>query len=234
MLLTNCVSSLPPKTRVLLKPAVIVLDPGHGGNDSGALSPHGLKEKDIALDIALRARRLIKVIMPHAHIILTRESDKALSLKERITIANNAHADLFVSIHINSSDNKDVSGFEVYSLDTIRYSEKLAAKESEGVDFILADLRAYGHRRESDKLARHIAQNLKIQIKKHISHYDFYNRGFNQALFQVLLVNMPAVLAELFFISNAKDERLLSTAAMRECCARGIVAGLAQYLKENK
>ena len=222
--------------------ATVVIDAGHGGEDSGAVGSNGLKEKDLSLDIARRIRRLMKIIMPNVNIIMTREGDRWVGLEERLTIAHKAQADLFISVHINSSENKEAAGFEIYSLDTAsdRHAERLAARENKDlqkdnkINYILADLRAHAYRSESDKLARYISQNLSSQINKNFSNNLIKNRGYNQAIFHVLFVKMPAVLAELLFISNPEEEKLLGTAIMRESCARGLVAGIGKYLATRK
>lgn len=222
--------------------ATVVIDAGHGGEDPGAVSASGLKEKDLCLDIALRIRRLLNIVMPQVKVVMTRESDNYVSLEKRIQIADGAQGDLFISVHINSSDNKEAKGFEVYSLDTAsdRHAERLAARENKNllenknpVKFILADLRANAHRNESDQLARHIAQSLESQITKKVGVDAAKHRGNNQAIFHVLFVKMPAVLAELLFLSNPLEEQWLKTQAMRESCARGIVAGVGKYLDQR-
>lgn len=221
--------------------ATIVIDPGHGGEDSGALGKNGLKEKDLSLDIALRITRLLKLVMPEVKVILTRTHDQSVSLEERIAIAHKAQGDIFISVHINSSDQESARGFEIYSLDVAsdKHAERLAARENKslktnsGVNFILADLRAHDHRYESDQLARFISQGLSSQVSKKLAYAGMNNRGYNQAVFQVLFVKMPAVLAEFFFISNPEEERLLKTEAMRESCARGTVAGISKYFDQR-
>lgn len=222
--------------------ATIVIDPGHGGTDSGAIGFTGLKEKDLTLDIALRIKRLLNQVMPNVRVILTRSSDKAVGLEERIQIANKNKGDLFISVHINSSDRKEAHGFEVYSLDVAsdRHAERLAARENnslarldKGVKFILADLRANDNRQESDHLANFISRGLSAQLSKKVEPALIKDRGYNQAIFQVLFVKMPAVLTELFFISNRDQEILLKKPEIREYCARGIVAGAKKYLDDR-
>jgi len=221
--------------------ATVIIDPGHGGEDPGAVSASGLKEKDLCLDIALRIKRYLNIIMPHVKVVMTREKDTYVSLEKRIQIADKAQGDLFISVHINSSDSKEAKGFMVYSLDTAsdRHAERLAQRENKGlgdnqgpVKFILADLRANAHRSESDQLARLISESLSSQITKKVGAAATNHRGNNQAIFHVLFVKMPAVLTELLFLSNPLEEGLLKTQAMRESCARGIVAGVGKYLDQ--
>jgi N-acetylmuramoyl-L-alanine amidase len=222
--------------------ATVIIDAGHGGKDPGAIGAAGLKEKDVCLDIALRIKRLLNLVMPEVKVVMTRESDIYVSLEQRIQIAKKAQGDLFISVHSNSSDTKEAKGFEVYSLDTAsdRHAERLAARENinigekqSPVKFILADLRANAHRNESDQLARHIAHSLQTQIAKKLGVDASKHRGNNQAILHVLFVPMPAVLAELLFLSNPLEEQLLKTQAMRESCARGVVAGIGKFLDQR-
>ncbi len=219
--------------------ATIVLDPGHGGKDSGAVGASGLQEKNLTLDIAKRIKSLINRIAPKVKVLLTRSTDIYVGLEDRIKIANNANAQLFISIHINSSETNQSSGFEVYSLDVAnnRHAEKLAARENKSflneknkVKFILADLRANSNRKESDVLAKEILTGVGLQMNKsRLSSNN--NRGYNQALFHVLFVKMPAVLTELFFISNPNEERHLQKSHFRQSCAKGVALGIIKYLK---
>ena len=233
-------SKIPLKTSNIK--AKIIIDPGHGGKDSGAVGRQGLKEKDLTLDIGKRAYHLFKKVMPNAEVILTRKADRFVSLEERVSIANKNRGDVFISLHINSSENNGAKGFEVYSLDVAsdRHSERLAARENKsfagenkGVNFILADLRAYSNRNDSNYLAKVIAGGLNSQFSGRLVPDLLNDRGYNQAIFQVLFVEMPAVLTELFFISNPKEERLLKSEVGRELCARGIVLGVAKFLENS-
>lgn len=223
--------------------ARIVIDPGHGGHDSGAISKSGLEEKKLTLDIALRLKRLINRIMPNVQVILTRHNDSSLSLEDRVKTANQAKADIFLSLHINSSEDKSANGFEIYSLDVAsnRHAERLAARENvrftslEGQSrFILADLRANAFRSESDRLAYLVSKGLKHRFNKFFPAASIKDRGYNQAIFHVLFVNMPALLCELFFISNPEEERLLKSNKTREIAAQGIALGLKKYIDEHK
>lgn len=223
--------------------ARVIIDPGHGGEDSGAVGPGGLKEKDLTLDMALRIRRLLKRHMPNVEVVLTRTSDRYVSLEERVKTANTQGGDLFLSLHINSSDTKDASGFELYSLDVASnsHADRLAAREnkstqmsSKTLKFILADLRANSNRQESDQLAGLISRGLKAQLSKAIPSAKLNDRGYNQALFHVLFVKMPAVLSELFFISNPEEERWLATTKVRELCARGMIVGIKRFLDNRE
>jgi N-acetylmuramoyl-L-alanine amidase len=220
----------------------IVIDAGHGGEDSGAVGHKGLLEKHITLDIARRLNRLFARYMPQVDVILTRSKDQYVSLEERVNIANKTTADVFISLHVNSSEEKSARGYEIYSLDIAsdRHAERLAARENkavngqaQNVNFILADLRAHSHRRDSDRLGHSIALGLKSQLMKIENKIQFYDRGYNQAIFHVLFVKMPAVLAELFFISNPEEEKMLASSKTREFIARGIFLGIKNFLENS-
>ena len=185
----------------------------------------------------------MQVIAPNIKVILTRKDDTYVSLEERIRIAHSNKAQIFLSIHVNSSEVASSSGFEVYSLDVAnnKHSEKLALRENKSFDkeknkvkFILADLRANANRKESDKLANDLLYGIHRQIKKSPSKLNAKDRGYNQALFHVLFVKMPAVLAEMFFISNPQEEKLLKKTSFRIACAKGLSLGIINYLKHKK
>lgn len=243
LFMTSCTTGnsykLPRTLRSRTK-ATVIIDAGHGGEDGGAVGSKGLREKDLTLDIALRVKKLMSRVMPNVQVVLTREQDIYVGLEKRISIAHEMKGDVFLSIHINSSEQKDASGFEIYSLDVAsdRHSERLAARENKEpgkarVNYILADLRANQNRAESDRLASFITRGLSRQLSRKIAKSNITNRGYNQALFQVLFVKMPAVLAELFFISNPQEEKLLNDQAVRELCARGLVVGLKDFLDKK-
>lgn len=222
--------------------ARVVLDAGHGGHDSGAVGHRGLLEKDVTLDIAKRLQRLIHIYLPNVDVVMTRDSDRYVGLEDRITIADKKPGDVFLSLHINSSEEKSARGFEIFSLDIAksRHAERLALREnkssgknSSGVKFILADLRAFSHRQDSDRLARGIAQGLNARLKK-LSLTSINDRGYNQAIFHVLFVKMPSALAELGFISNPQEEQLLSMSTTRDLIAQGLFLGVKNYLTHTK
>jgi len=223
--------------------ARVIIDAGHGGTDAGAIGTNGLKEKDLTLDIALRVKKLMALVMPQVEVVLTRDRDRFVGLEERISIAHKAAGDVFLSIHINSSANKDASGFEVYSLDVAsdNYARRLALRENfkPGIkydpSYILEDLRAKNSRKESDRLAFFVSKGLSLQLSKKVAKKNVNDRGYNQANFQVLFVkNMPAVLTEILFISNPEEEKLLSNNNIRDLCAKGLVLGIKKYLTEKK
>jgi N-acetylmuramoyl-L-alanine amidase/type II secretory pathway predicted ATPase ExeA len=216
----------------------IAIDPGHGGYDTGAMGPHGLVEKNLCLDVALRLGQLIERNIPGAEVVYTRKNDRHVSLEERTAIANHANADLFVSIHANSSDSAEARGVETYylSLSASPESMELATRENALAQSSLHDLPELIKRitsnekiSESKQLATDIQNALSRRLQL-VSRRET-NRGVKQAPFVVLTgANMPAVLSEISFVSNASDESLLLESSQRQRVAEGLYRGIAVYL----
>ncbi|MCK5594981.1 N-acetylmuramoyl-L-alanine amidase [bacterium] len=192
---------------------VIVIDPGHGGFDPGAVRKYRkgvifsskIKEKDINLDIAKRVKKYLKGT--DTRVILTRERDKFISLKHRVGLAKKYKADIFVSIHANAAWDKRMSGIETY------YPRKTRDK---GVSL----------KKESRKLAESIHESL-------IRHMRARDRGIKDAMFYVLRnAYMPAVLVEVGFISNYYDAKLLKKSSYRKKVAQVIAQGILEYKNE--
>jgi N-acetylmuramoyl-L-alanine amidase len=221
-----------------LKISRIVIDPGHGGFDTGAKGPHGLLEKDVCLDVALRLGQMIETNMPGAQVVYTRKDDSYVPLEERTAIANAADADLFISIHANSSDSSEVRGVETYylSLATSKEAKELAIRENAFTQSSLHDLpdlvkKITNNEKigESKLLAAEIQDTLSQRLQ--IVSQREKNRGVKQAPFIVLTgANMPAVLSEISFVSNANDESLLLENSQRQRIADGLYRGIAAYL----
>ena len=227
-------------TRALgLKISRIVIDPGHGGRDTGTIGPHGLMEKDVCLDVALRLGRLIEQKLPSAEVIYTRKDDTFVSLEERTAIANQAHADLFISIHANSSHDPEARGIETYYLNFATSAESMdvAARENATSDESLHDLQDLIQKiarnekmEESKELAGDIQDTLSQRMQL-VSHRE-RNRGVKKAPFVVLIgANMPSVLSEISFVSNPNDERLLRKPDQRQRIADGLYRGISSYLE---
>ncbi|HTX16682.1 MAG TPA: N-acetylmuramoyl-L-alanine amidase [Candidatus Baltobacteraceae bacterium] len=231
--------SRPSLTQELgLKISRIAIDPGHGGFDTGAMGPHGLMEKSLCLDVALRLGQLIEQNIPGAQVIYTRTTDKYVSLEDRTAIANRAHADLFISIHANSSDSPSARGVETYYLSLLASpaSMRLAKRENALAQSSLNDL---------PELIQMITRNAKIDESKQLA-VDLQNslaqrlqlvsrgetnRGVKRAPFIVLTgASMPAVLSEISFISNASDESLLLESSQRQRVAESLCRGIETYL----
>ena len=214
----------------------IVLDPGHGGHDTGAVGRKGTREKDVALAITLRLRESLS--RAGLEVILTRRGDAFVALEERARIANEARGDLFISIHCNSAPVKRLRGIETYTLNTSsdRYSMRLAARENASSDravsdlqYILADLATKANTEESSKLAARVQQSLIGQLRTKQRHV--VDLGTKEALFYVLLgVRMPAILVETSFLSHPEEERLLSSKAYQAEIAAAIASGVQDFL----
>lgn len=226
-------------TRALgLKISRIVIDAGHGGHDTGTIGPHGLMEKDLCLDVALRLGALIEQKLPGAEVIYTRKDDTFIPLEERTRIANEAKADLFISIHANSSHDPAARGIETYYLNfaTSPDSMEVAARENANSQEALHDLQDLIQKiarnekiEESKELAGDIQTNLtqRLQLVSQSEH----NRGVKKAPFVVLIgANMPSVLSEISFVSNPSDERLLRKPDQRQRIADGLYRGISNYL----
>ena len=215
----------------------IVIDPGHGGHDPGTIGPRGLQEKDLVLDVALRLERLVRQELG-TEVILTRSTDVFIPLEERTAIANSKGADLFVSIHANAARNSKARGIETYVLSFARtpHAEAVAARENAISTATLKDLQ---------NLVKAITLNSKIDESRDLAHsiqesmvsavreqHAIPDRGVHTAPFYVLIgANMPAVLAELGFVSHPEDEKRLRTPQYRELLARSLLRGLRSYLE---
>ena len=227
----------PPAASVAKKDMIIVLDPGHGGKDPGALGRKGTREKDIVLKISGHLRDLLAK-KTKAKVFMTRESDVFIELKDRATFANQHKADLFVSIHINSHPKKSIKGLELYHFGEAsdpRALEVAARENGTPLDdngpawqFILAD-------KLHDKKIED-SQELAWTTKKALVNYlqPFYkikDHGVKTAPFFVLrMTTMPAILAEIAFISNPAEEKLLKSKTYQKRMARGIFEGIKVYI----
>ncbi|MBA7652641.1 hypothetical protein ES703_60476 [subsurface metagenome] len=216
----------------------IVIDPGHGGRDPGAVGPTGLTEKEIVLKISMELKKILT--KNGFTVLMTRDEDSFVRLRQRSRLANNSGADLFVSIHCNATGwRKQAGGFETFFLSTAKtsWARAVEAKENSVIEFetpdekespieyIFYDLMQNLHLRESSDLADFIqesmAENLTIE-----------DRGVKQANFHVMReIYMPSVLVEAAFISNKEEEKLLQKQSFRKKIARGITDGILKFKK---
>ncbi len=217
----------------------VVLDPGHGGHDTGAIGPTGLMEKDVVLDLALRLRRLLQERLG-LRVIMTRTEDVFVPLQERTAIANRAKADFFISIHVNGASKRRAVGFETFyftresSDSDARASaqrenlviEADAARDKDQdslLRIILADMAVTRDIRESSQLAELTLTSLENLLKME-------NRGVKSGPFYVLATAaMPAILVESAFITNPNEERRLQREAYRQRLAEAMFEGIARY-----
>ncbi len=227
-------------TRALgLKIGRIVIDPGHGGHDTGTIGPTGLMEKDLCLDVALRLGKLIVRNLPSAEITYTRPDDRYVGLEQRTAIANGAKADLFISIHANSSDDTRVGGIETYYLNfnASAPAMEVAARENATAQSSVHDLQDLVTKiarnekiEESRDLAADIQESLAGSMQ--IGNRPERNRGVRKAPFVVLIgADMPSVLTEISFISNPADEQWLKKPENRQRSAEGMYRGIERYLR---
>ena len=198
---------------------LVVIDPGHGGKDSGAIGISGIRESDIAMQISLRTALVLEQ-NPNISIVLTRNDDRFVSLRDRSRSANNASADLFLSIHANAAESSDLWGVETYSLNTSSDAgaTRVAARENrvaqeyrkEKIDSnrILASLEVAGTNRLSAQLAGEVQHQTIGRLNLEYQEHQVNDLGAKTALFYVLTTTrMPAILFEAGFLSNPQDER---------------------------
>jgi N-acetylmuramoyl-L-alanine amidase len=213
----------------------IVIDPGHGGVQTGAISDTGLTEKEVTLDVALRLRRLL-ADAPF-EVLLTRDSDKTLNLEKRVAYANANNADLFVSIHVNWMEPRTIRGPETFFVGPTDdpHTMKLVSMENRDSGYSFSDLRQTldkiyidARRNESRTLAKTIQGRLYGSLKQ--NNPDLDNRGVKTAPFAVLVgTQMPAILVEVSCLSNSEEVKLLTNGDYREKIALALLDGIRSY-----
>lgn len=215
----------------------IVIDPGHGGKDPGALGRKGTAEKEITLQVALKVKKLLAARLGKK-VLMTRDRDVFVELEDRAQFANRHNADLFVSIHVNSHPQRSIKGVEVYHFGEAsdRRALEVAAREngtpitekSGGVEFLLADLLTTKKVHDSMELAWSTKESM---VKGLDRHYDVVDHGVKTAPFYVLrFTAMPSILTEIAFITNPTEERLMRTDAFQNRMAEAIFDGIKAYL----
>ena len=222
-----------------LKVRRVIIDPGHGGHDTGAIGKSGTREKDITLAISQKLAEELKE--RGLEVILTREDDHYVRLEDRAQFANESRGDLFISIHCNSAASAKLHGVETYTLNISadRYSIRLAARENASTEkgisdlqFILADLATKANTGESTRLASQVQKSLVGQLSKDYS--GIKDLGNKEALFYVLLgVKMPAILVETAFLSHAEEEQRLGSEEYQDSVAQAIAQGVEDFLGDR-
>lgn len=217
----------------------IVIDPGHGGKDRGAIGPSGLKEKDVTLDLARRLKRALNRTGDY-EVKLTREADSSLSLKARTGIANNFKADLFISLHLNAIPAQNARGSETYylslvedgSFDSAHYNnetdetDETVDDEADELELILWDMAQAKHLDDSFRFAKNIQEEFNNLA-------GIRSRGVKQAPMKVLKgAQMPAVLVEVAFLTNPQEEQKLKSAAFREKIIRSMMNAILTFDRE--
>lgn len=218
----------------------IILDAGHGGRDPGALGRGGLREKDVVLDISKRLARILKEA--GYEVVLTRKDDTFIPLAGRSSIANDAGADIFISIHANANRVRGLSGFEVYyvsqevndvdralvTAENTDLEPNGAAIAAESLDLkaTVWDMIYTSNRAESMDLARYLCSNARASLSTHII-------GIKGAPFHVLRnTRMPSVLVEVGFVSNSKEEKMLKNGFYRQEIAEAVAQGIKEYSRD--
>ena len=219
-----------------LKVRRVVIDPGHGGRDSGAIGPHGLREKDVALAIALKLAARLRA--QGLVVVLTRDRDIFVPLDDRTRIANETRADLFVSIHCNAARKRHLSGVETWTLNVAssRYAARLAAFENAADErtvsdlrLILADLATKANASDARELAGAVQTSLVRNLRSRVG--SVRDNGIKQALFYVLLgTHMPSILVETAFLSNPEEEKRLRSTRYQDGTAEAIARGVRDFL----
>lgn len=226
---------LPPPSLFTIK--TIMIDPGHGGKDPGAIGVNGLEEKEVVLDVSLRLKNLIEKNLKKK-VIMTRDQDVFISLDERTLLANAEKADLFISVHANASPKRNTQGIEVYFLGRATDDRAIevaarenATSEKAARDFqevILNDLERDFNVNASLELA-HITEGAFVEHL--ISKYPTTSLGVKRAPFYVLAhTNMPAILAEISFLTHPAEGKRLRNAAYRQKIAESLFRGIERYL----
>lgn len=222
------------------KKQIIVLDPGHGGEDEGAIGVEGLQEKDVVLEIAFFLQELLEERL-QATVVLTREKDLTLSLEDRMKFANAKNASLFVSIHANASPRKNVSGIETYYLDNTndKSSMRLAHIENQGgganedeLSFVISDFIQGAKMDDSISLAHHVQKELISLLGRYYRRVN--DLGVKRAPFMVLVgAHMPCILVEVAFIDQAEEGKRLADRRYQRLIAEGLFRGIDSFLKRN-
>ena len=233
-----------PESKLLNNIRNVVIDPGHGGKDPGAIGPRGLKEKDINLSVGKKLGKILE--KKHGiNIIYTRTNDKFVSLDKRTQLANSKNADMFISIHTNASKRRGARGIETYFLNWTDEDQamKVAARENGiplwkmkkqqgGMQMILQDLARSNKKEESMKLAYSVQNAMVNSLKKDYRRIE--DLGVKFALFYVLVgAEMPSILVEISFVSNREEERRLANNQYRDKVAEAIAKGVKAYISES-
>jgi N-acetylmuramoyl-L-alanine amidase len=221
-----------------LKIGRIVIDAGHGGHDSGTLGAGGIEEKDVVLDVALRLGKLLHDRLG-AEIVYTRADDTFIPLETRTAIANKAQADLFISVHANSSPDDSARGVEVYYLNFTSDPEAMQVASRENavstqsvheLSDLVKKIALKDKIDESRELAEDVDQSLYAGLER--GNAGLKNRGVKKAPFVVLIgANMPSILAEISFVTNPTDADELGRPEYRERVAQSLYHGIAQYAR---
>ncbi len=222
----------------------IVIDPGHGGKDPGAIGYGGLREKDIVLKVGLKLEQILNKHLPEVKIVFTRKTDKFIPLWKRTKMANEANGKLFISLHCNSNKSRQPNGFETYFLSAdkdknkeaqavvlkenaaIKFEEVEDQKRYEGINFILATMAQSAFIRQS----QYLASTVQSSFAKKLKPLGMKDRGVKQGRFWVMVgATMPNILVEMGFISNKFEANLLKKNSTQQKVAEAIFDSVKQY-----
>jgi N-acetylmuramoyl-L-alanine amidase len=224
----------PPAT-----PPTIVIDPGHGGKDPGAIGPGGLQEKTVVLQVAKELQQVIRKELPHYRVVLTRDRDVYVPLTDRAQLANRQHAQVFISLHTNASRKRHARGIETWYLSFAanERAQQTAARENNMTTSQLSDLeRILLDLQETDRINQSavLAGMTQAALVDYLSgrYETLPNRGVEGAPFVVLLhTEMPSILVEIAFVSNPLEEKRLRSRRYQQALAQGIFRGVRQFLQ---
>jgi len=230
-----------PPTRYVSQPT-IVIDPGHGGKDPGALGPSGMSEKDVVLQVAKALRQLLHKHLPRYQVIMTRETDVFIPLTERTKLANDNKAEAFVSIHTNASKRHSVRGIETWyfsfeakterAQDIAARENNMSLKQFSELERILRDLHETDRINQSALLAGATQKALVSTLAEQDN--TIPDRGVDGAPFIVLLrTEMPSILVEIGFLTNKGEATRLQHQSYQQKLARGIFEGLNSFLSKS-
>lgn len=223
----------------------VVIDAGHGGQDTGAIGLERVREKDIVLAVALKFGELVERKLPGVKVVYTRRGDEFIELRRRTQIANENNGKVFISIHANSNRNKNASGFETYLLgpekgelaqevaqkenSVIQFESPASQRHYEGINRILVGMAHSAFMRQSERLA----EQVQSEMGKRLRSLNMKDRGVKQAHFWVMVgASMPAILVEIGFITNPYDVKILQTASHQQKIAEGIFQGLLRFKED--
>lgn len=224
----------------------VLVDPGHGGHDDGAKARQYknkkwkvIKEKDIALSLAKKIHYYLK--KNKINVYLTRSIDRAVSLEERAELADKIKADLFISVHINSSEVTNPRGFETYYLDNhkddvVKKIESIENKSLEGEELVINDILTDLVIERTTKSSKLLATSIHSEILgKMGKKYKLRDRGIKPGLFYVLaLTKRPGILLEVGFLSNPSELKKMLNSRFQDRYARAVANGMMKYIKQQK
>jgi N-acetylmuramoyl-L-alanine amidase len=225
-----------------MRTPLVVLDPGHGGEDRGSPGLYGLWEGEVALDLARRVKSSLARFLPSLRVRHTRDADVHLPLEERAAMANALAADLFVSLHLNAAttvvERGGVTTF-VLDVENDRNVLRLAARENgtrtsevSAMQFLVGSLARKQQEKRSLELADYVQQSTVAAARRYLP--TLSDRGVRSAMFYVLVgAQMPAILLEGSFLTQPEEARLLTESAYRQAIADGVARGIVNYLSES-